>query len=423
MSFFMSQRFLPLFVTQYFGAYNDNTLKSAIAILITYHIAELAGTNAHTLVSIAAAVFILPFFIFSALAGQLADKFDRALIARFVKLLEIVIMMLASIGFIIQSPWFLIGVLFLSGTHSAFFGPIKYAILPQHLHPNELLQGNAYIEAGSFIAILLGTISGSILIQYHWGIYLVSLVLIIGAFLGYFSSRFIPTAPGPAPILNINYNIIQETRRIIRYSRINTDVFLSIICISWFWFIAATYVTQIPIYTKNCLHTEASVVTLFLTAFSIGIALGSLLCGKLLNRAIKSIYVPAAAFGMSLFMIDLYFCSIDPIYFNLHELLSIQQFLNIKTSWRIIFDLLLMAICAGIYVVPLYTMMQHFGDKNFLARIIAANNIFNALFMVMSSVFIIGITHINISIPEAFLIIASINIIITLFIRRRLNHA
>jgi MFS family permease len=423
MGFFTSRRFFPLFITQYFGAFNDNTLKGAIIILITYNIAELSGKDSHTLVTLAAAAFILPFFIFSALAGQLADKFDRARIAKIVKIFEIAIMVLASIGFILHNAWFLIVVLFASGVHSAFFGPIKYALLPQHLYPNELLQGNGYIEAGTFLAILLGTITGSVLLQYDLGLYIVSATLLTCAIIGYVSSRFIPKSPGPAPFLSIRYNLVQETVRVIRYSRINTDVFMSIIFISWFWFVAATYVTQIPIFVKNYLHTEASVVTIFLTVFSIGIALGALLCGKLLGRAIKSIYVPAAAFGMSLFMIDLYFCSTSSIYFNLPALLSMQQFLNMPISWRIIIDLLLMAVCAGIYIVPLYTMMQHSSDKNFLARIIAANNIFNALFMVLASFFILGLLAINRTIPEAFLIIAAINVIVALFIRRILNHS
>lgn len=423
MNFLISQRFLPLFITQFFGAFNDNVLKGAIIILITYSIATISGEKAHTLVTLAAAAFILPFFLFSALAGQLADKFDRAAIARMVKLFEIAIMILAGIGLILQNAWFLIAVLFASGVHSTFFGPIKYALLPQHLYPNELLQGNGYIEAGTFIAILLGTITGSILIQNGLGVYIVSGTLIICAIIGYISSKFIPVSPGPVPFLSIRYNLIQETIRVIRYSRINTDVFMAIIFISWFWFIATTYVTQIPIYTKDYLHTEASVVTIFLTVFSVGIATGALLCGKLLRRAIKSIYVPAAAFGMSLFMIDLYFCSTSNIYFNLPALLSYQQFLNMQTSWRIIIDLFLMSVCAGIYVVPLYTMMQHSSDKNYLARIIAANNIFNALFMVFSSLFILGILAINRSIPEAFLIIAAINVVVALFIRRTLNHS
>ncbi len=423
MGFFVSQRFLPLFVTQYFGAFNDNILKGAIIVLITYNIAGLSGESSNRLVTLSTAAFILPFFIFSALAGQLADKFDRATIARTVKIFEIFIMALASIGFMLHNAWFLIAVLFASGVHSAFFGPIKYALLPQHLYPNELLQGNGYIEAGTFLAILLGTITGSILIQHELGVYFVSLTLIICAITGYISSIFIPSSPGPVPFLSIRYNVIQETTRVIRYSRVNTDVFMSIVFISWFWFIAATYVTQIPIYTKDHLHTQASVVTIFLTIFSFGIAIGALICGKLLRRAIKSIYVPAAAFGMSLFMIDLYFCSTVTNYFNLPALLSTQQFLNMHSSWRIMVDLLLMSVCAGIYVVPLYTMMQHSSDKNYLARIIAANNIFNALFMVLASLFILGLLAMHRNITEAFLIIAIVNVVVALCIRRTLNHS
>lgn len=419
---FYTQRFLPLFITQFFGAFNDNLLKNAMIIMITYYLAIHEGINSQVLVTIAAGLFILPFFIFSSLAGQFADKYDRAKLARIIKLFEIIIMLLAAIGFIMHSAWFLIAVLFATGVHSTFFGPIKYALLPQHLYPNELLLGNAYIEAGTFLAILMGTISGGILILLNFGTYAVSIALIIFAIIGYIASRYIPIAPGPAPQLHINYNILVETIKIIKYSKENPRVFNSILCISWFWFIGATFLTQFPSLVKNYLHTEANVVTLFLTIFSLGIGIGALVCSKLLHGAIKSIYVPIASIVMSIFILDLCFAANNIIYFNLPALLSTQQFLHIATSWRILFDLLGISICGGIYIVPLYTIMQYSSNKNYLARIIAANNIFNALFMVGSAILILAMLRLNRTMYDIFLLIAAVNIMVAYFVRKELNN-
>lgn len=418
-SLLATRRFLPLFLTQFLGAFNDNLFKNALIILITYTIATNSGQNSQILVTIAAGLFILPFFLFSALAGQIADKFDRAMITRVVKIFEILIMIFASIGFIWQNAWFLISILFASGIHSTFFGPIKYALLPQHLHTNELLSGNAYIEAGTFLAILLGTICGGLLIIQINGVYFVCYGLLLVAVIGYITSRYIPAAPAPMPKLHINYNLLQETIRIIAYSKKNARVFTTIIFISWFWFIGATFLAQLPSFVKNYLHTEANIVTLFLTLFSIGIAIGSFICNRLLRGAIKSTYVPLAMLGMSIFIADLYFASTNKVFFNLPALLSWQQFLHMHISWRLIFDLLAVAICGGIYIVPLYTILQHIADKQYMARIIAATNIFNALFMVLSALFTLGFLALHRTIPEVFLAIAVVNFIILLLMRAR----
>lgn len=421
MALITTQRFLPLFITQFLGAFNDNILKNSLVILITYRIAIETGDNAQILVTLAAGLFILPFFIFSALAGQLADKFDRAHLTRLIKVAEIIIMLFASYGFILHNHWFLIGVLFAAGTHSTFFGPIKYVLLPQHLKTDELIAGNAYIEAGTFLAILLGTICGGLLILHQYGDYLVSIALVIFAFLGYLSSIFIPVATAPDPGLKLNFNLWSATIEIIGYCSKSRRVLICVLAISWFWLLGATFLSQFAGYIKYNLHSEASIVTLFLTLFSLGIGLGSYICSKLLNGVIKSTHVPIAAFGISIFTIDLYFASQNIIYFNLPALLSFQNFIHMPASWRIIFDILCIATCAGIYIVPLYAIVQHESASLYRARIIAANNVLNALFMVFASLGAIGMLALSRTIPEIFLLIGIINIFVAISIRKFLN--
>lgn len=417
---FTTRRFLPLFITQFLGAFNDNMLKNGLVILITYQLANSTSYSPQILVTIAAGLFILPFFIFSAFAGQLADKYDRAFITRIIKIFEIIIMLFASVGFAFEHEEFLIFILFASGIHSAFFGPIKYALLPQQLKSTELLAGNAYIEAGTFLAILLGTIYGGLLITREYGPYLVSIALLTVAILGFIASCYIPKSPGQMPHLKVNYNIISETFTIIRYAKNNSRMITTILCISWFWFVGAIFLAQLPSFVKNDLHTEAKVVTLMLTIFSVGIACGSIFCKILLRGAIKSTYVPVAAVGMTIFIIDLYITSQNKIYFNLPALLQSQQFLHMYTSWHILIDLFFIAVCGGIYIVPLYAILQSIADQKYMARVIAATNIFNALFMVLSTIYTLGMLTIHRTIPEVFLGVALLNIAVLIIMYKKL---
>ncbi len=426
MSFFYSRRFLPLFITQFLGAFNDNLLKNSLVMLITYKLASGQDGNAQLLVTLAAGLFILPFFIFSATAGQIADKFDRARITRMVKFVEIIIMFAATLGFYLENAWFLIFVLFMMGTHSTFFGPIKFALLPQHLQDNELLLGNAYIEAGTFLAILFGTILGGVLILHPQGITLVSAALLIIAIAGYISSRYIPVSEAPEPSLIIKKNIWKETWHIVGFARANKRVFLCIIGISWFWLVGATYLSQFPTYAKDVLHAQPSIVTLFLTVFSIGIGIGSFLCNKLLGGQIKSNYVPAAMFGMTLFGIDLYFASIGNSLAS-EPLIGLTEFIASPTNIRILFDLLSVSICSGLYIVPLYAIMQHDSEPRYRARIIAANNIVNALFMVAAAIITLLMLSAHFTIPQVFLLMAIANGLVAIYIYRllpriRKNH-
>ncbi len=415
MQLLRTQRFLPLFITQFMGAFNDNLFKNALVMLITYRMAS-DTQNAQTLVTLAAGLFILPFFIFSATAGQLADKFDRARLTRIIKLVEIGIMLAAAVGFYMQEVYFLLFALFCMGTHSTFFGPIKYALLPQHLQESELIEGNGFIESGTFLAILFGTILGGLLILHESGQALISAGIISVAVLGYIASRYIPPAPAPDPTLTISPHIWKETWRIIGYSRQDRRVFLSILGISWFWLIGATFLAQFPTYASAVLHGDETVVTLFLTLFSVGIGVGSMLCGKLLKGEISSKYVPLAAAGISLFMIDLYLAS-GAMQVIGEDLIGARDFL-MQGGWRIALDLFLVALCGGIYIVPLYALMQHRSAVEHRARIIAANNVMNALFMVASAVATLVMLQAGIGVVEIFLSIAVLNGFAVVVMRR-----
>jgi acyl-[acyl-carrier-protein]-phospholipid O-acyltransferase / long-chain-fatty-acid--[acyl-carrier-protein] ligase len=418
MAFFTSKRFLPLFTTQFLGAFNDNLLKNALVMLITYKLAT-EENGSQLLVTAAAAIFILPYFLFSATAGQVSDKIERGKVTRIIKLVEIIIMIAASIGFYLSSVWFLMFVLFMMGVHSTFFGPIKFALLPQHLRDDELLLGNAYIEAGSFLAILLGTILGGVLVLEKQGAFLVSAALLLVAIFGYISSLYIPNAPAPEPDIVIGKNIWKETWKIVDFSRENKRVFRCIIGISWFWLVGATYLSQFPPYVKDILFAESSVVTLFLTIFSVGIGIGSLLCNKLLKGEIKSTYVPVAMLGMTIFGIDLYFASMHDI--TSTTLISLKEFVSSLPRLRILFDLLLIAISAGIYIVPLYAIMQHDSDVSHRARIIAANNVMNAIFMVAAALITLVMLASHFTIPQVFLFMAIGNGLVGIYIWKTLN--
>ena len=419
-SLMASKRFLPLFLTQFLGAFNDNLLKNSLVILATFKILQ-NSPDAAQLPALAGGLFILPFFLFSATAGQLADKYDRAQLTRIIKLAEIGIMVFATIGFMSGSIGFLLFVLFCMGMHSTFFGPIKYALLPQHLGDDELLSGNAYIESGTFLAILLGTILGGILIPFKNGEIVVSAALISMAVLGYLTSRFIPVAPAPEPSLVINRNIWQETWRIVGFSRNNKSVFLSILGISWFWLVGATFLQQFAPFAKDILHADSTVVTLFLTIFSVGIGVGSFLCNKLLRGSIQSTYVPLAALGISLFGVDLYFATAHTV--QVYTTVDYSQWMGMPGSWRILMDLFLVAVCGGIYIVPLYAIMQHYSDPDQRARIIAANNVVNALFMVASAIGTMLLMGHGFTIPEIFLTISIANAFVAIYICKLLPDA
>ncbi len=416
-----SRRFLPLFVTQSLGAFNDNVFKNAIVFLVTFSMAQQTGINAPLMVAAAAGVFIFPFFLFSASAGQIADKYDKAWLIRILKLTEIAIMLVASLGFLLGNVWFLLVVLFLMGTQSTFFGPIKYGILPEQLSSDELIAGNAWVQSGTFIAILLGTVAGKLVLD-DLGVYLVSTVILVVAVFGWFSARFIPSTGPAAPDLEIDYNPFTSTWEMLRYAKSQKNIFLIILAISWFWFIGATFLTEITPFAKEVLGGDQNLATLLLVLFSVGMALGSLLCNSMLKGEVHATFVPLGALGMTIFAIDLFLAS-RSFTAGGSELITVSQFLDHFRGWRVVVDIIFIAISAGIYIVPLNTMLQYHSKEGHRARNIAANNIFNALFMVASALGVVLMLSLKLTIPQIFLVIALLNGMVAIYITRLLPGA
>lgn len=412
---FKTKRFLPLFITQFLGAFNDNIFKNALAVLIAYRITEIGGMSPQILVMLATGIFILPFFLFSATAGQLADKYEKASFIRVTKFAEILVVALASIGFYLHNIPLLMMLLFLLGIQAAFFGPVKYAILPEQLHENELIAGNGLIEAGTFLAILLGTILSGLIILKTMGPFIISIIMCIFAISGFVSSLFVPKQFHPPRKMQINYNFMTQTFQVLRYSNENATLFLCIMGISWFWLLGSILVAEFPSFTKEILHADEHVVTFFFAIFSIGIGLGSLLCNQLLKGAINATIVPIGGLGMSIFIGDLFFAAHTPQLAS-DDLVTLPQFFLTFQGWRITFDLLIAAIAGGIYTVPLYAILQQKSEANYRARMIASNNIMNALFMVVGAILTMLLLKVGFSVTHLFVIIASINIIVTLYI-------
>jgi acyl-[acyl-carrier-protein]-phospholipid O-acyltransferase/long-chain-fatty-acid--[acyl-carrier-protein] ligase len=426
MSLFLSRRFFPLFITQFLGAFNDNLFKNALVMLVVFKVASHEGAlPGSVLVPLAGALFILPYFLFSATAGQLADKYDRARISRITKVWEVIVVIVAAIGFVGHHPNFLLFMLFALGTQATFFGPVKYALLPQHLADDELLAGNAYIEAGNFLAILLGTIAGGVLVVREGGEWLIVMASAVVAIAGYITSRFIPKAPAPVPDLTIGFNIFKETWKIVSFDRKIPRVFRSIVAISWFWLVGAVYLSQFPTYAKETLFADEGVVTLFLTSFSLGIGVGSILSNILAKGKITSRYVPGAALCLSVFSIDLYFASGAGFGVDAATLMSVSEFLSHGANLRILFDLCMVAVSGGVYIVPLYAIMQHESDVNNRARTIASNNVLNAIFIVLSAIATIGMVSIGAKVGDIFLTLGVLNLGAALYTYRlsKLKHS
>ena len=408
------RRFGPFFWTQFFGAANDNIYKNALVIFVAFHAATLTTLDPNMLVNVAGAVFIAPFVLLSATSGQLADKFEKSQLIQWIKLFEIAIMTLGLIGFWRHDLTLLFTGLALMGVHSTLFGPVKYAILPQHLKPDELIGGNGMIEMGTFVAILLGTIAGGLIVAVEGsGPVLAGVVALGVALAGYLVSRAIPHTPAVDPGLAINWNPFSETWRNLRLAQDNRVVWLSMLGISWFWFYGATFLAQFAGFSRDILGGDEHVVTFLLALFSIGIGIGSLLCERMSGRRVELGLVPFGSIGLTLFAVDLWLASRN---LSATRLAGLDVFFAERAHWRVAADLVLIGLFGGFYIVPLYALIQERSAPSHRSRIIAANNILNALFMVVSAGLAIGLLALGLTIPQLFLVTGLMNAAVALFI-------
>ena len=408
------RRFLPFFLTQFFGAANDNAFKFAFTVLATYSAADWGGLQPTTAGPVIGGIFILPFLLFSATAGQLADKYDKARLMRLVKNLEILFMVGIAAGFLLGMAALLFIGVFLMGMHSTLFGPVKYAYLPQHLNEDELVGGNGIVEMGTFVAILLGTMLGGALIALpEVGAQYVAGVSMALAIVGRISAGFVPSSPAPVPALVINWNPLSETLANLRHAHGNRTVFLSLLGVSWMWFFGSVFLTTFTGFAKETLGGDQNVVTLLLAVFSIGIGLGSLACERLSGHKVEIGLVPFGSIGMTVFAIDLWLASRN---FAPHGLIGPASFLADHSHWRVMVDLFLLAMFAGFYSVPLYALIQSRCDASRRARVIATNNILNALFMVVSSLLAASLLQAGMSLPQLYLVLGLLNAAVALYI-------
>jgi 1-acyl-sn-glycerol-3-phosphate acyltransferase len=408
------RRFAPFFWTQFLGAGNDNLFKFAFTVMVTYQV-QVSWLPPAMAGLVIGALFIFPFLLFSATSGQLTDKYDKTKMIRFVKWFEVAVMLIAAYGFLRANVPVLLACVFLMGLHSTLFGPVKFAYLPQHLGERELTGGNGMVEMGTFVAILLGNVAGGLLIAIpEVGAQYISWACVGVALLGRVFAQGVPPTPSTDPHLKINWNPFTETWRNLKLANENLAVFRSLLGISWMWFFGAVFLSQFPSFAKEVLHGDEQVASLLLVVFSIGIGIGSLLCEMLSRRHVEIGLVPMGAIGMSIFAIDLYFASrgLPPSTVPL----TVGQFMAQAAHWRVMADLLLLSLFAGIYSVPMYALIQLRSQPSHRARIIAANNILNALFMIVSAVGVGVLLKLDFTIPQVFLITGVLNAIVAFYI-------
>ena len=407
-SLLATRRFLPLFLAQFLGALNDNIYRFALVIFVTYRLAGATGMDAGTLVVASGGVFILPFFLFSAWAGQLADKLEKSRLIRFIKAVEIALMGLGAVGFWLASVPLLFLVLFLMGTHSAFFGPLKYGILPQHLAPAELTGGNALIQMATYIAILCGTLlGGSLAALEHAGPLAVVGCVLGVAVLGFRAACAVPPAPAPQPDLHIDWRPDRATLRLLRLALTSRPLLVLTLLNSWFWFQGATFLSLVPTYGKDLLKASEGAVTALTAAFTVGIGMGSLLCEWLSRRRVELALVPPAALGLSLCALDIAWRGVPPLP---PETLGVAALWTTPAAWRLFLDLVGIGAFGALYVVPLSAALQAAAPEAIRSRVIAALNVMNAAFMVCSAVFTLALFGVGATQPQIFGATALLNL-------------
>lgn len=416
-SLLLSARLLPLFITQLLGALNDNLFKNALVVYAIFHV-NSAGPM---LVAAAGGVFIAPFALFSAAAGQLADRYDKSRLIRATKLWEVALMLLAAVGFLTGGIGFLMTVLFGLGVQATFFGPLKYGILPDHLRPHEIVAGNAWIEAGTFVGILAGTIAGGLLILPRAGPAFVSAACIGAALLGLTAAFRVPRAPPAAPDLRIGWNVARETAALLRHARAERPVWLAVLGLSWFWTLGATFLAEFPVLAERQFAADGHVITLLLAMFSLGVGAGSMLVSRLLRGEISARYAPAAAVALSVFTADFAWTCwrVGPASGWHHA----GDLLVAPRAWLALADLFLVAVCGGVFSVPLYAIVQEWSAPGHRARMIAANNVVNAAAMVAGAAVIAGLSAAGLGAPAILLIAAALNLVVAVIAWRVLQGA
>jgi 1-acyl-sn-glycerol-3-phosphate acyltransferase len=411
------RRFAPLFWVQFLGAANDNVFKFAFTLLATYGASSWGGVDPTLAGFLIGGLFIAPFMLFSATSGQLADRLEKSWFIRRVKEAEIAIMLIAAAGFVLQVPALLYLTVFLMGLHSTVFGPVKYSYLPQHLDTHEITGGNGLVEMGTFVAILVGTIGGGLLINQFGshGAAATAVAVLVLAVLGRSAAQFVPLSPAADPMLRINWNPVTETAANLRIAHSSPAVFNSILGISWLWFFGSVFLTSFTPFARENLGGDEGVVTFLLAVFSVGIGAGSLVTERLSGRKVEIGLVPLGSIGMTVFGIDLYFAARG---FATMEAGTLMEFLRHAGAWRIVFDLAALSFFGGLYSVPLYALIQSRAEKTHVARIVAANNILNALFMVTASLMAAALLSAGLTIPQLFLVTAILNAAVALYIYR-----
>ena len=407
---------MPLFLTQFLGAFNDNFFKSSLMMLITYRLGDAAGIDSRIMVNAAAGVFILPFFVFAPTASDLADKYDRSDLMRWVKFAEIVVMSGAFLGFWLGNVWLLMAVLFLMGAQSAFFSPAKYSILPQHLREDELIAGNGLIQMGTYLAILTGTISGGLMILKENGIYWVGGLAVTIAAAGWLSSMFIPPTKPIDPSRKVSFDLINRTIAMFREIVPMRKVFGSMLAISWFWLVGSVFLAQFPTYARTILGADESVATAFLAIFSCGIGVGSMVCDSLLKGKVTAKFVPSAAYGIAIASVLLWWVSDRPPVAEGTPIIGAWEFFARPENWTITACLFVIAFCGGLYIVPLYAVMQTKAPEEKVSSVIACSNISDSIFMAVAALGASVLIAQGISIPQLFLTMGPTTFIVGLLV-------
>lgn len=415
---FLTKRFFPYFVTQCLGALNDNIYKNILLLMVTYSQIDSLPMSVDLFVNLAAGLFILPFFLFSAHAGAIADNMDKAKLIRRLKLIELVIMSCAATAIMTQSAILMLVLLFMTGTQSAYFGPVKYALLPQALKSDDLVKGNAWVEIGTFLSILIGTLSAGLLLAVPNGMIIASCIVITLSLLGFLSSANIPALPSKKSD-KVKFEPITGLKKTLKLAQKQPGIWMSILAISWFWFMGATYLTQFPNFAREHLFADSTVVSLLLALFSVGIATGSWLCEKLSFNQVELGILPFGILGLTIFSADLLW-AVPAIESFPSQYYDVQSFVAQSSHIRVMIDLFLVGVSGGVFIVPLYAFIQSRSEEGECAQSIAANNIMNALFMVASAaVSILVLSVFEFSIVELFAILAVGNFIVAIYVYRQ----